>query len=69
MAGPVYLNENNKHSFDVIDKHLASLKEVHGPIYVTENAQHSFSEIQNRIKTTREETEVSIYRETWKLRM
>ena len=46
IAGPVYMSENNKHNFDVIDKHLDTLKEVHGPIYVNENTKHSFSEIQ-----------------------
>ena len=43
---PVCLNEDNKHNFDVIQKHLDTLKEVHGPIYVNDNAKHSFSEIQ-----------------------
>ena len=46
MAGPVYLQGDNKHNFDVIQKHLDTLKEVHGPVYITENAKHSFSEVQ-----------------------
>ena len=46
MAGPVYLQGDNKHNFDVIQKHLDTLKEVHGPVYITDNAKHSFSEVQ-----------------------
>ena len=30
MAGPVYLNQNNSHNFDVIEKHLETLKQVNG---------------------------------------
>ena len=44
MAVPVYMQENNKHHFDVIDKHLEALKEVHAPIYVNDNAtEHHIS--------------------------
>jgi cbb3-type cytochrome oxidase cytochrome c subunit len=45
LASPIYVTDN-KHSFDVIEKHLETLKEVHGPIYINENTKHSFSEIQ-----------------------
>ena len=30
IAGPVYLNQNNSHNFDVIEKHLETLKQVNG---------------------------------------
>ena len=41
---PVCLHEDN--NFDVIEKHLKSLKEVHGLIYVNDNSRHSFFEVQ-----------------------
>ena len=53
MAGPVYLQGDNKHNFDVIQKHLDTLKEVHGPVYITENAKHSFSEVQKAAEQIR----------------
>ena len=51
IAGPVYMSANNKHNFDVIEKHLETFKQVNGPIYVTGNAKHNFSKIQKAAET------------------
>ena len=33
------MSEGGKHSFDVIEKHLESLKQINGPVYLNDNAQ------------------------------
>ena len=43
ISGPVYLTEGGKHSFDVIERNLNSLKQINGHVYLNKHTHHSQS--------------------------